>query len=115
MRQAGIMAAAGIYALEHNVDRLKDDHANAAYLATALSEIKEVHVEENSLHTNMLFLRIKHRYPELVSFLQTKGIILPKQPNKQGLIRLVTHLDISRADVQKVVQEIATFYRSAAT
>jgi threonine aldolase len=114
MRQAGIMAAAGIYALEHNVDRLSDDHANAAYLATALSEIKEIQVEHISLQTNMLFIRVKHKYPELLSYLLTKGIIFPKQPNKQGLIRLVTHLDISRTDAQKVVQEIEPFYRSAA-
>jgi len=100
--------------LEHNVERLNDDHANAAYLATALSEIKEIQVEHNSLQTNMLFIRVQHKYPELVSYLQTKGIIFPKQPNKQGLIRLVTHLDISRADAQKVVQEIEPFYRSAA-
>lgn len=111
MRQAGIMAAAGIYALEHNIARLSDDHDNAAYLAAALSEIEEINVEPDSLQTNMFFIKVRKNYSELQLFLETKGIKLPKQPNKYGTIRLVTHLDVSRKDLLKVLQEIKVFYR----
>jgi threonine aldolase len=110
MRQAGILAAAGIYALENNITRLKQDHENAKTLALELTEIEEISLEPNSLHTNMLFLKAPERYEELQAFLKQKGIIFPAKRNQQRLVRLVTHLDISKEDVTRVVSEIKTFY-----
>lgn len=110
MRQAGILAAAGIYALENHVNRLSDDHHHAFYLASALAELPEVAVDQQSLQTNILFVRFNHHYAELQSYLQSKGILLLKQPNKQGMVRLVTHLDVSKDDLSFVVHEIKSFY-----
>ncbi len=56
MRQAGILAAAGIYALKHNIQRLSEDHANAALLAQGLHEISEI--QHVSHHTNMVFIQL---------------------------------------------------------
>ncbi|WP_232220242.1 low-specificity L-threonine aldolase [Legionella tunisiensis] len=113
MRQAGILAAAGVYALEHHIERLAEDHDNALYLANSLAELEEIDVDTAALQTNMLFIHVKHHYKELQSYLQEKGIIFPKQPNKQGRVRLVTHLDVSRKELTFVVQAIKSFYRNA--
>ena len=110
MRQAGILAAACIYALEHNVERLKQDLENAQRLAKGLSIINEITVVPHSVHTNILFIETPKNYDELQPYLAQKGIILPKAPNKHGLIRLVTHLDISTKDVDAIVSEIKSFY-----
>jgi len=110
MRQAGIMAAACIYALENNVARLKNDHANAQFLNQSLETISEIEVEPGSLHTNMLFIKVPTQYKELHLYLQQKGIKLPAQPNKLGLIRLVTHLDVNKDDISVVIGEIKNFY-----
>jgi len=58
MRQAGILAAAGVYALSHNIDRLADDHANAVRLAEGLSGIDAIHIDEKALQTNMVLADI---------------------------------------------------------
>lgn len=110
MRQAGILAAAGIYALEHNVKRLKDDHDNADYFAKALAELDEVEIDLELIQTNMLFLKINKNYAELQSYLANQGILLPQKPRKSGLVRLVTHLDVSFDDLTRVLKEIKYFY-----
>ncbi|OCH97849.1 hypothetical protein A8135_01100 [Legionella jamestowniensis] len=110
MRQAGILAAAGIYAVKNNIERLSEDHENAFFLASGLAELDEIEIDKASLQTNILFLRFKKQYAELQSFLLQKGILLPKSSNKQGLVRLVTHLDVSKSDIKLVINEIKTFY-----
>jgi threonine aldolase len=110
MRQAGILAAAGIYALEHQVERLALDHENAHYLAYALADIEEMSVNIKSLHTNMFTLQCNQHYAPLRQHLYEKGFILPKQPNKLNNIRLVTHLDVSKNDVVKMVEIIKIFF-----
>jgi len=110
MRQAGYLAAAGIYALHNNIERLAEDHRNAKYLATELTKIDEIDVDISSVQTNMLFITVKNGYNELRNTLFNKGIVLPKSPNKNGKIRLVTHLDITASNVNRVVQEVKQFY-----
>jgi threonine aldolase len=110
MRQAGILAAACIYALDNNIARLNQDHENAQKLAAGLARIDEITVTPNSLHTNMLFIETPRNYDALQPDLAQKGIVLPKAPNKHGLIRLVTHLDITADDVDTVIKEIKSFY-----
>lgn len=99
MRQAGVIAAACIYALENNVQRLTEDHENAKRLAEGLAEINGITVKENSLNTNMVFVDIPQGLPELQAHLQSKGIVFPKS-------RLVTHKDISTQDIDFVIQEV---------
>lgn len=110
MRQAGIVAAGCIYALENNVERLKEDHENCRRLADKLSEIEEIMVVSNSVHTNMLFIHTPEHCNELRLHLKEKGILLAGQFDRRGLIRLVTHLDISKDDIDYVVREIKAFY-----
>ncbi|KTD33196.1 Low specificity L-threonine aldolase [Legionella nautarum] len=110
MRQAGILAAAGIYALQHNIERLSEDHENAAYFAQALAEIDEIEVDLASLQTNILFIQVKGDYFALRDYLFTRGILLAEQPNKMGKLRCVTHLDVSRVDLREVVKQIKSFY-----
>ncbi|ARG96476.1 low-specificity L-threonine aldolase [Legionella micdadei] len=112
MRQAGILAAAGIYALQHNVERLREDHENADFFAKALAELDEIEVDLTALQTNILFIQVKKDYFELRAYLREQGILFAKQPNKAGKVRCVTHLDVSREDLAQVIRQIKSFYMS---
>lgn len=97
MRQAGFIAAAGHYALTHNIQRLSDDHANARYLAEQLAMIPNFNVNPDFVETNIIFVKFEQ---------QIDQIRLCKRLKKQDILitagepmRLVTHLDISRADI----------------
>jgi threonine aldolase len=100
MRQAGILAAAGIHAMAHHVDRLADDHRRAQQLAEGLASISGLEVDPAAVATNMLFVTVP---PELksqyIAFLKEHGILV----GGYGQLRLVTHLDISEEDVAQVV------------
>jgi threonine aldolase len=96
MRQAGVIAAAGLYALEHNVERLEEDHRNAVTLASGLRELG-LAVEQ---HTNMVFAKIP---PESVSAMveqlkQQEILVLPG-----ARMRLVTHLDVDAAGIERAL------------
>jgi len=109
MRQAGIIAAAGIYALEHNIERLQQDHENAALLGRELSRLDELEVETEYLHTNMVFARIRNgEASALADALKKQGILV----DARKTIRLVTHLGISRDDVLLTVAAIKRFYQT---
>ena len=110
MRQAGIIAAAGIYALSHHINRLAEDHENAIFLAKELSQFSEINVDSNSLQTNILYISVKNHYADLQKYLLAKNIILQKNPNKKGLIRLVTHLDISKNSIEILVRELKKYF-----
>ncbi|MCP5025539.1 MAG: low-specificity L-threonine aldolase [Actinomycetia bacterium] len=97
MRQAGILAAAGIHALDHHVDRLADDHANAKTLAARLGAIDGVAVLED-VQTNMVFIEVEpgHDSP-IEDFMAARGIKILGRYGRP--LRLVTHLDYSADDV----------------
>ncbi|WP_022952061.1 low-specificity L-threonine aldolase [Leucothrix mucor] len=104
MRQSGMLAAAGLYALEHNVARLADDHTNAKRLATALAEIPALNVDLGRVQTNMVFIAPKEdELTELASFMQQHDIILSRQ-------RLVLHLDITAEMVERTISAFQAFY-----
>ncbi|WP_199287442.1 low-specificity L-threonine aldolase [Photobacterium chitinilyticum] len=97
MRQAGILAAAGKIALTENVDRLRHDHANAKYLAQKLTNIEGFNVNIEHVTTNMLFANVDSAIDQLQIVKELKGEeILISAGNP---MRLVTHLDISRDDI----------------
>lgn len=97
MRQAGILAAAGLYALQHNVARLKADHDNAAWLATQLSALG---VDVVSQQTNMVFVKVPAaQVAALQSWMQASDV----QISVGTQTRLVTHLDVSRQDLEQLV------------
>ncbi len=109
MRQVGILAAAGVYALENNINRLAEDHDNAQFLAQELSTIAELEVHFASLHTNIFFVKINKAEPELRAHLFKNGVsILP--PFKGIATRFITHLDVTREALHKVVSLIKGFY-----
>ncbi|WP_380181380.1 low-specificity L-threonine aldolase [Kalamiella sp. sgz302252] len=103
MRQSGILAAAGLYALEHNVARLQEDHDNAAWLA---AQLKAAGVQVSSQNTNMVFVRLpENQSAPLKAWMHDKGIVL----HTGAVTRLVTHLDVDRHALEKVVAEWKAF------
>ncbi|MBX2824669.1 MAG: low-specificity L-threonine aldolase [Gammaproteobacteria bacterium] len=110
MRQAGLIAATGIVALEENVQRLAEDHANAEHLATALESIDEIEINRNWLETNMVWATVPRAVTEqLASHAAAQGVKL--SINREGRCRMVTHLDVSRQDVEKAAEVIGDFFR----
>jgi threonine aldolase len=108
MRQAGILAAAALYALDHNVDRLADDHANARLLAERLCELPGLSVNLEKVQTNIVMVDLATWLPaaaDAAAALKAAGVLcLPMGPRR---LRLVTHLDIDRAACERAVQLIA--------
>jgi len=103
MRQAGILAAAGLFALQNNVQRLKDDHQNAAWLAT---QLREIGADVMRHDTNMLFVRVgEENAAALGAFMQQRGVLINASP----VVRLVMHLDVSRAQLNEVVSHWQAF------
>ena len=98
MRQAGILAAAGQFALTHNIQRLQQDHDNAALLARGLSQISGIEVKPHSAVTNMVFIQVADdKWDKFQSLTQEAGVILPQQPG----MRLVVHKDIETEDIER--------------
>ena len=104
MRQAGMLAAAGQFALEHNVERLKDDYENARYLAQQLSEISGFTVDMTNT-TNMVYATYSSsiNIKDIAEALKQQGILF--SPSKQ--LRLVTHLDITREDIDTFLNALS--------
>jgi threonine aldolase len=108
MRQAGVLAAAGLYALEHHVERLAEDHANAAALAEGLRGLAGVQVDA-PVQTNMVFISLApDRAERLRGFLRSRHILL----GGGSQIRLVTHLDVSAHDVVVVIDAVNAFLQA---
>ena len=102
MRQAGILAAAGIYALEHHVDRLKDDHDNAKRLARKLQQIPMIKIDLQHVDTNIVMFDVNgHRLSPaaLVAELKEKGVLINAIGGNS--FRAVTHLDVSTAAIDR--------------
>lgn len=107
MRQAGILAAAGILALQENVDRLSEDHANAMVLAEGLAHIDEIHIDMALVQTNMVFASLKTGDPDaLAAYLRDAGVLI----ETGNPIRLVTHLDVGTADIHRAVSLFEAYF-----
>jgi threonine aldolase len=103
MRQSGILAAAGLYALEHNVARLQDDHDNAAWLA---EQLKAIGVDVSRQDTNMVFVRLPDAQIEpLKAWMKQQNILI----STGAVTRLVTHLDIDRHALETLVAQWKAF------
>ena len=109
VRQAGILAAAGLFALEHNVERLADDHRNAARLADGLRGL-DLAVE---VHTNMVFVRLPADKAEglaghrMADHFRTRGVLVLPAPR----MRLVTHLDVDAAGIERALAGFESYFR----
>ena len=106
MRQAGILAAAGLHALEHHVERLEQDHKNAQLLARGLSEIKGIDIDPGAVQTNILFVDIQTEVKKLYDHLKENKIIIDPSSH----LRLVTHLDITRQDIDHTIGAFKSFF-----
>jgi threonine aldolase len=101
LRQAGILAAAGLYGLEHNVDRLAEDHANARALADGLAELPGVSLDPSTVETNIVIFDVPDA-ARVVGELWERGVELtPLGPTR---LRAVTHLDVDRAGIERALE-----------
>jgi threonine aldolase len=107
MRQVGILAAAALYALENNVERLAKDHEHAIILAKELAKIKGFQINPEHVETNILVFDVSESgssVEEVLGKLKAKGILMV--PFGHTLARAVTHLDVSREDIEKTIRVI---------
>jgi len=110
LRQAGLLAACALHALDHHVDRLADDHANARRLAEGLSAVDGLTVK--SAQTNIVFVDVAEgRGPALLDFLKAHGVLAT------GLIglRFVAHLDVDAAGIDHAIATVRRFFAQAPT
>ena len=114
MRQAGIIAAAGVYALQHHVERLAEDHANARRLGQGLAEIEGIAVDP--VETNMVYFDVYGLGLTAEGFVDRtleRGLRFSTFGETQ--LRAVTHLDVSGAQIEEalgIVQDVATDARA---
>lgn len=107
LRQAGIVAAAAVYALENHVDRLAEDHQHARELAERLAQMEGVQIDLEKIETNLVYFRLDPAVGssgDLAVAAQAQGLKLC--PMGQQLMRACTHLDVSREDVQEAADII---------
>ncbi len=107
MRQAGIIAAAGIYALQNNISRLKDDHENAKYLANELANINGISLVYDQIDTNIIYFNVDNEVinaNEFCTKLRNEDILA--NPSDETKVRFVTHLGINREDCEKTIEII---------
>jgi threonine aldolase len=105
MRQAGIIAAAALYALENNVERLKEDHKKAKFFAEEISKLSEVDIDLSTVQTNIIIFRIKRSENGVDLFksdLKDKGVLI--SDGSYGSLRAVFHLDISNEQAGEAVK-----------
>lgn len=105
MRQAGLLAGAGLYALEHQVERLAQDHANAQALGEGL---RALGYSVEPVQTNMVYAQVGEQAGALKSFFAERGVKL----TAAARLRMVTHLDVSADDINQVLKGFADFKQS---
>lgn len=114
MRQVGVLAAAGIYALENNIDRLAEDHENASFLAREIAAVDGLDINPQDVKTNILIFSCEDsgmKAAELVQKLKEAGVLC--LTTGEYTIRMVTHLDVSKEDcinAVAVIKEVAKKY-----
>jgi threonine aldolase len=114
MRQVGILAAACLYALDHHVERLEEDHENARKLAFELTHMDGIQVEPEQVVTNIVIFDVAGTGLDADSFadkLATEGVLMI--PFGPTTVRAVTHMDVSAADIDRALEIIARFLKSS--
>jgi threonine aldolase len=112
MRQSGVLAAAGLYALEHNVERLAEDHANAKMFAELVAELPGVALDPANVHTNIVVFDVtaaKLTAPQIVERLAARSIRIGALG--AATMRAVTHLDVDEAGVRAAAEALAEILR----
>jgi len=112
MRQVGIIAAAGIYALDHHFERLKEDHANAKRLAQGLRELKGISINPDHVETNIVIFDVAQTgmtAREIAEKMKEEGVLI--HPFGKTEIRMVTHLDVNRDDVETALKAFRKIFK----
>jgi threonine aldolase len=112
MRQVGILAAASIFALEHNLQRLKEDHLKAKMFGERLSQINKLSLQKLDIETNMVIVNIdktEKTQSEVLSLLKNNDILMT--PERHSSIRAVMHLDVSMEQVSEAAKRIEMIFR----
>ncbi len=107
MRQAGVIAAAALYSLANNVERLDEDHANARILASAFSETEGLRLESGPVETNLVWVDVDPTLgtaAEVAAYLKSHGVLVSVLGEQ--VIRACTHLDVSRQDAETAADVI---------
>ncbi|WP_323906803.1 low-specificity L-threonine aldolase [Aeromonas veronii] len=106
MRQAGILAQAGLFALEQHVTRLADDHRRAKRLAEGVAALPGIELDLSLVQSNMVFLRLREgESAPLLAFMKERGILF----SGYGELRLVTHLQINDDDIEEVIDAFTEY------
>jgi len=111
MRQIGILAVAGLYALEHNISRLKQDHDHAKTLGRALHTMKKITINPGEVETNIVIFDVAETgmdATEVVDRLKQQGVLM--LAISQTRIRAVTHLDVSEADIHQAIDVLGSVF-----
>jgi threonine aldolase len=106
MRQAGIIAAGGLYAVKNNIPRLTEDHANARFLAGALSEFKTFDVDMSRVETNIIVMNLTGDHTADAVLAKLKEVDVWAVPFGPKKIRMVTHLDVTRAECEEALERM---------
>jgi threonine aldolase len=108
MRQAGVLAAAGLVALDNMVERLADDHANARRLAAGLANIDGLTVEQDGIQTNIVIFEVDREKVgdarEVIAALREDGVLVSH--SRDQALRMVTHRHIASADVDEALARV---------
>ncbi len=104
MRQAGVIAAAGIYALDHMVDRLAEDHENARALARGLAELPMIDVDADAIETNIVIFHVAGDWQDFARTLKANGVLASVYGERK--MRMVTHYGVARADIDEVLARV---------
>jgi len=110
MRQAGVLAAAALYALDHNIDRLAEDHAHAQLIAQALQESPHFKLDASLIETNILWIpldRAAGPSAEVAKYFAAQGVVVGTYGD--DMIRMCTHLGVTRADADRIVAAVRRF------
>ncbi len=110
MRQAGILAACGHYALDHNIERLAEDHENAKAMASRLGQMDGLKITLSDVQTNMIWIEVTPKIKQsLADHMKARGMIISNPYGAERIVRLVTHLDFETAAIDQVVDGFASW------
>lgn len=113
MRQAGIIAAAGLYALDHHIERLAEDHANAKLFATLIAELPGIHADPATVETNIVFFDVDESglsAPEIARRLLEHGVRIGAE--NESRMRAITHLDVDEGGIREAAKALETVLKA---
>ncbi|MBN1212896.1 MAG: hypothetical protein JXA92_09995, partial [candidate division Zixibacteria bacterium] len=110
MRQVGIIAAAGLYAVQNNIERLAEDHENARLLAEGLNALPLFNIEMDRVQTNIVIVNITNENTSVEILEKMKEVAVWAVPFGPKKIRFVAHLDVSREDCREALERLKNLF-----